>query len=81
MPQTSSTTNLTPTSVVSLKIAPAQVLRSNNALVASGEAIARFGQRPLIIGGDRSLALTVQSLQPILERYQLQFAQASYGTD
>ena len=81
MPQTSSTQNLISTSVVSLNIAPAQVLRGNNALTQAGEAIAGFGQRPLIIGGDRSLPLTVQALQPILEGHQLQFSQASYGAD
>ena len=75
MPQTSSTQNLISTSVVSLNIAPAQVLRGNNALTQAGEAIAGFGQRPLIIGGDRSLPLTVQALQPILERHQLQYSQ------
>jgi glycerol dehydrogenase-like iron-containing ADH family enzyme len=81
MPQTASTQNLISTSVVSLNIAPAQVLRGNNALTQAGEAIARFGQRPVIIGGDRSLPLTIQALQPILERHQLQYSQISYGAD
>ncbi|MGL4497995.1 MAG: iron-containing alcohol dehydrogenase, partial [Planktothrix sp.] len=81
MPQTSSTQNLTSTLVVSLNIAPAQVLRGNNALTQAGEAIAGFGKRPLIIGGDRSLPLTVQALQPILESHQLQYSQVSYGAD
>jgi glycerol dehydrogenase len=66
---------------VSLKIAPAQVLRGHHAIAQAAEAIAGFGQRPLIIGGDRSLPLTLQALNPIFERYQLDFAQASYGTD
>lgn len=55
MPETSSTLNLKSTSVVSLKIAPAQVLRGHHAIAQAAEAIAGFGQRPLIIGGDRSL--------------------------
>jgi glycerol dehydrogenase-like iron-containing ADH family enzyme len=81
MPETSSTLNLKSTSVVSLKIAPAQVLRGHHAIAQAAEAIAGFGQRPLIIGGDRSLPLTLEALNPIFDRYQLQFAQASYGAD
>lgn len=81
MPETSSTLNLQSTSVVSLKIAPAQVLRGHHAIAQAAEAIAGFGQRPLIIGGDRSLPLTLQALNPIFDRYQLQCAQASYGAD
>lgn len=81
MPETSSTLNVQSTSVVSLKIAPAQVLRGHHAIAQAAEAIAGFGQRPLIIGGDRSLPLTLQALNPIFERYQLDFAQASYETD
>ena len=81
MLETSSTLNLQSTSVVSLKIAPAQVLRGHHAIAQAGDAIAGFGQRPLIIGGDRSLPLTLQALNPIFDRYQLQCAQASYGAD
>lgn len=81
MPETSSTLNLKSTSVVSLKIAPAQVVRGHHAIAQAAEAIAGFGQRPLIIGGDRSLPLTLEALNPIFDRYQLQFAQASYGAD
>ena len=45
--------NQAPTSLLSLTVAPAQVLRGYQALEQSGEAIARLGYRPLVVGGDR----------------------------
>ncbi|HEY9874863.1 MAG TPA: iron-containing alcohol dehydrogenase family protein [Candidatus Obscuribacterales bacterium] len=71
----------TPTTLFSLMVAPAQVLRGSQALAQAGEAIARLGRRPLIVGGDRTLATTQPQLQPVLEQQQLQFAQASYTPD
>ena len=50
-------------------------------LKAAGAIIARLGSRPLIVGGDRSLAVVQDRLQPVLEQQKLQFTQASYGTD
>ena len=44
--------NQAPTSLLSLTVGPAQVLRGSQALELSGEAIARLGHRPLIVGGD-----------------------------
>ena len=69
----------TSNSLFTLTIAPAKVIRGAGALTSSGEAIARKGNRPLILGGDRTLALSQTYLQPILQ--QLQVAQASYGAD
>jgi glycerol dehydrogenase len=46
-----------------------------------GEAIAQFGRRPLLVGGDRSLSTLPVSFQPSLEQQGLQVAQASYATD
>ena len=65
------------TAVTSLLVAPSQVLRGSQALSKAGEAIARLGQRPLVVGGDRSLAVVEPSLQPLLHHYQLHAASAS----
>ncbi|TAE69258.1 MAG: iron-containing alcohol dehydrogenase family protein [Oscillatoriales cyanobacterium] len=81
MTQTQSTKTATPTAIYSLTIAPACVLRGQNALAQAGNAIARFGKRPLIVGGSNSLAAAQPYLQPILEQQQLQSAQTAYGKD
>ncbi|MEZ2235123.1 iron-containing alcohol dehydrogenase family protein [Microcoleus sp.] len=87
MTQTSTSTK-TDTSILSLTIAPACVLRGQNALARSREAIARLGKRPLIVGGSNSLAIAKPFLQPILQGAEagtgappLQFAEIAYGTD
>lgn len=73
--------NQAPTSLLSLTVAPAQVLRGSQALALSGEAIARLGQRPLVVGGDRTLATLTPQLQPVLEQQQLRYSLASYSPD
>lgn len=77
MTQTQSTKTATATAIFSLTIAPACVIRGQNALGRSTDAIARLGKRPLIVGGKNSLA----AIQPYLENQQLQAAQATYGKD
>lgn len=69
----------TTASILSLSVAPARVIRGSQALTQAGEAIAQLGSRPLVVGGDRTLAVTQPRLQPVLEQQQLQVAQASYG--
>lgn len=64
-----------------LTIAPAQVLRGRGVLIQAGNAIARLGQRPLVIGGNQTLAEIRQPLQPVLEREGLQPIWMSYGAD
>jgi glycerol dehydrogenase len=54
-------------------------MRGSQVLTQAGEAIAQLGSRPLLVGGDRTLAVTQPRLQPVLEQQQLQVAQASYG--
>lgn len=70
-----------PSSLLSLTVAPARVLRGFQALEQSGEAIARLGQRPLVLGGDRTLAALSPQLQSILEKQQLSYSFASYSPD
>lgn len=67
--------------ILSLSVAPAQVLRGDRALEQAGSAIARLGTRPLVVGGDRSLAATLPRLQPILDEQQLQASVTNYGSD
>lgn len=81
MTQTQSTKTATATAIYSLTIAPACVLRGQNALAQTGDAIARLGKRPLIVGGSNSLATVAPYLQPILEQQQLASAQTAYGKD
>lgn len=62
-------------------MAPAQVVRGAGALAQSGEAIARLGQRPLLVGGQQSLAALSPFLQPVLQHYKLSAVPALYGTE
>ena len=93
MTQTSTSTK-TDTSLLSLTIAPACVLRGQNALARSRDALIRLGKRPLIVGGSNSLATAKPFLQPILQGAgagtgeragtgapPLQFAEIAYGKD
>lgn len=81
--------NQAPTSLLSLTVAPAQVLRGSQALELSGKAIARLGGRPLVVGGDwakpplcdRSLSNLASQVQFVLEQQQLNYALASYSPD
>lgn len=68
-------------SFVALTVSPAQVIRGVGILAHCGSIIARLGQRPLIIGGDRTLSVVQPFLQPALERSSLAVAQAAYGAD
>ena len=79
LPSTVSTQ--TAAALFSLAVAPAQVLRGTQALAQSGDAIARLGNRPLIVGGKRTLALARARLQPLLEQQQLHPVQATYSPD
>lgn len=73
--------NQAPTSLLSLSVAPARVLRGDCALERSKEAIASLGKRPLVVGGDRTLATFAPQFQSILEQQQLSYAVASYSPD
>ncbi len=64
-----------------LCIAPAQVIRGQGVLMTVGAAIARLGQRPLLVGGDRTLAMVYPLLQPAIQAHQLHATQASYHPD
>lgn len=60
--------------------APAQVVRGQGILGQMGEAIARLGQRPLLVGGDRSLAIVFPLLSAVLQQQSLLLAQTADGS-
>ncbi|NEP85639.1 MAG: iron-containing alcohol dehydrogenase family protein [Okeania sp. SIO2C2] len=69
------------TTILSLNIAPTQIIRGKNALAKSGEVIALLGNNPLIVGGDRSLNIIQPHLGPLLQNHHLKFTQVNYGSD
>ncbi|MGB7440933.1 MAG: iron-containing alcohol dehydrogenase family protein [Coleofasciculaceae cyanobacterium] len=73
--------NQAPTSLLSLTVSPEKVLRGTQALALSGEAIATLGKRPLVLGGNRTLATLTEQLQEVLEKQQLSYVLASYSPD
>ncbi|MDY6785687.1 MAG: iron-containing alcohol dehydrogenase family protein [Cyanobacteriota bacterium] len=73
---TAQTSNL-----ASLQIAPARVLRGENALVQAGGEIAQLGCRPLLVGGDRAMETISAQWQQVVEEYNLQTARISSHPD
>ncbi|MBD3881344.1 iron-containing alcohol dehydrogenase family protein [Phormidium tenue FACHB-886] len=67
--------------VLPLAVAPAQVVRGAGILAQMGAAIARLGQRPLVVGGSRTLKVVESFLYPPLEQACLSVTSASYGLD
>lgn len=49
-----------------LNIAPAQVIRGNGAIAHSADRFATLGRRPLLVGGDRALAVAMPVLSAAL---------------
>jgi len=68
-------------SLSSLLVAPRCVLRGDRALSQAGEAIARLGSRPLVVGGDRSLAAIRSQWQSLCQQHPLQSESATYHPD
>jgi glycerol dehydrogenase len=71
----------TSSSLFTLAVAPAKVIRGSGVLQAAASEISCLGNRPLIVAGERTLAISQENLQPILETQQLHSAQVSYGAD
>lgn len=65
--------------VISLMVAPARVVRGQQALVDAIEYILPLGQRPLIIGGEQSLKLS--QLQVLSDRPELAIERVRYTPD
>jgi glycerol dehydrogenase-like iron-containing ADH family enzyme len=62
-----------------LAIAPAQVMRGFGLLREAGAAIARYGQRPLLVGGTRSLEAAQTRLAATFKEHGLISAEVLYG--
>ncbi len=77
----SSDGSMASTALPQLAIAPAQVVRGAGILATAGEAISRLGKRPLIVGGDRTLALVQPQIASIATNFELAISQATYGAD
>ncbi len=77
----SKTKTVTSVPPIALAIAPARVLRGAGILSAVSAEIARLGQRPLVIGGDRTRSLIQSQLLPVLAAADLVAAIGSYGAD
>ena len=71
----------TPSSLFSLAIAPAQVLRGSGVLQSAAGAIANLGTSPLIVVGDSTINIGETHIKPILMHYDLKVTLASYGAD
>ncbi len=65
--------------VISLMVAPARVVRGQQALRDAIESIISLGQRPLIVGGARSLKLS--QLQLLFDHPQLDLDRSQYTPD
>lgn len=74
-------TQVSTSSIITLQVSPAQVMRGKGAVSQAGANIAQFGKRPLIIGGDNTLTLIQPHLEPILEAHELSATTASYLPD
>ncbi len=57
----------TTAATITMALAPAQVIRGSGTLAKAGESIARLGQCPLVIGGDRSRQTNEQFLASALQ--------------
>ncbi len=70
---------ITHPAVISLMVAPARVVRGQQALVDAIDYILPLGQRPLIIGGEQSLKLS--QLQVLYDRSELAIERVKYTPD
>ena len=75
------TTNKKLSNYTPLAIAPARVLRGENCLSNSGQEIAKLGARPLVVGGNQTLAVIKPILNPVLKAEKLTCQTANYSPD
>jgi glycerol dehydrogenase-like iron-containing ADH family enzyme len=68
-------------SILTLTVAPAKVIRGSQILAQATDAIARLGSRPLIVGGKHTISAIQSHLQPLSEHPQLDCTQAFYTPD
>lgn len=78
---TTTATATTTATTTTLAIAPSQLIKGERALAASGSAIAALGKRPLIIGGNHSLAVVREQLTAIATQEDLTLTETVYTPD
>jgi len=66
---------------IPLIISPGKVLRGNKIFSQSSQEIAQFGDRPLVVGGNNSLARVTTELDNLGKQTKLNIEQASYLPD
>ena len=81
MSKKASTVSSTNVTYSPLAIAPARVLRGENCLVDSASEIAVLGDRPLVIGGDNTLAAVDVPLKSVAKLAKLSLQKANYSPD
>jgi glycerol dehydrogenase len=69
------------TSYLPILLSPSLILRGEGVLATSGKEIARFGKRPLLVGGDNSLKLVQSILDSICKQHNLTLSTANYAPD
>lgn len=75
------TATVTPSAPMQVLVAPTQVLKGNNALLQSGEAIARWGSRPLVVGGKQTLKTVATALKTLGKQHHFALETATYSPD
>lgn len=64
-----------------LQVAPAVIIKGENCLPKSGNAIASLGKYPLVVGGENTLNLIKTYLEPIFTDFNLTAIYQSYAPD
>ncbi len=73
------TQTLTTTTLQSLLVSPSQIIRGN--IAEAGESLAAMGKRPLVVGGEHSLAVIKPHLKPVWQQHSLEAQQTAYSPD
>lgn len=71
----------TSSSLLTLAVAPAKVIRGFGILADSSQAIKSLGNRPLLVAGKKSFCLAQPHLQAIMDDKELNFAKSYYTPD
>lgn len=67
--------------LATMTVAPTKIIRGSQILTVASEEIARLGQRPLIVGGERTLTIAQEALLPPLQQQKLDISTISYSPD
>ncbi len=79
--ETQVTSELSTQNYLPILLSPALILRGKGILSQSGKEISRFGNHPLLLGGNHTLNLIKPLLEPISQEYNLTLSSANYSPD